>query len=712
MARVLAESWQRFNPDSPLFVLFLDSPYRFFVPAAEAFNSVHISELGISNLDGFLFKYTILEASTAFKPYFLQHLLRSHPIKKLLYLDPDILILRSLEPLSRYLDDANILLTPHLLSPLPADGLHQDDHDILQAGTYNLGFLGLRNSIETRRLLHWWSNKLYHHCLVSIENNLFVDQRWMDLVPALFQGVRILREPGYNVAYWNLHERAVCCGDPVTVNGEPLYFFHFSGFDPEKLWVVSKYQDRYTQNDTGGARRLYSRYRDLLLENGWRETSGWKYGNDFFQTGVKIPPSARRYYWGLGHDVEHLGNPFLWLNNSSEARPVPKFNPDDQCTFQPGVNLMGYFQAETGVGEGARSNWRIIKASGARYVVNNWIDPTSKNLEGFPEKPATGNPFMTNLVTVNADQFPTFAKEHYAYMSGHYNIGYWAWELADFPAEWATSFGYVDEVWTPSEFVRNAVASQSPVSVRVVPHSLDVDAEIAAAADRRKLGLSPDSFVFLFAFDFHSFVERKNPLGLIAAFNKAFGDRQDVQLVLKTIHGDAHEHELKALQNAARGSNVLVLDRIMTRAATQELMASADCYVSLHRSEGFGLTMAEAMLLGKPVIATAYSGNVDFMTGADSFLVPYRMVTLAQTHGPYKAGCQWADPDLEYACDMMRFVEANREKAAKVGIRASARVREVLSPATIGAAVRDRLQYLGLLDRIGAERSAEGMRTA
>jgi len=323
MARVLAESWRRFHPGSPLFALFLDSPQGCFAPENEAFNYIDLARLDIPNLNGFLFKYSILEASTAVKPYLLQYLFRTFGIRKLLYLDPDILPLHSLEGLSKYLDEANVLLTPHLLSPLPTDDLHQDDYDILRAGTYNLGFLGLRDSIETRRLLHWWANKLYHRCLISMENNLFVDQRWMDLVPAIFPGVHILREPGYNVAYWNLHERAVSGGEPVTVNGEPLYFFHFSGFDPEKLWVVSKYQNRYTQNDIGGARKLYSRYRDLLLEHGWRETSAWTYGNDFFNNGIKIPPSARRFYWELGDDVAHLGNPFSWLDEKSESPLVP-----------------------------------------------------------------------------------------------------------------------------------------------------------------------------------------------------------------------------------------------------------------------------------------------------------------------------------------------------------------------------------------------------
>ncbi|MFZ0313148.1 MAG: glycosyltransferase [Candidatus Korobacteraceae bacterium] len=710
MARVLADSWRNFHPNCPFYVLLLDSPQGFFDPTCEAFDTIDVSQLPIANLPGFLFKYSVLEASTAVKPYLLDYLLRRYSISKLLYLDPDILVLNSLDSLKESLEEANVLLTPHLLSPLPADGRRQDDHDILQAGTYNLGFLGLRNSLESRRLLRWWSDKLYHHCLVSIENNLFVDQRWMDLAPALFEGVRILREPGYNVAYWNLHERAVACAEPPTVNGEPLHFFHFSGFDPEKLWVVSKYQDRYTQDDTGDARKLYGKYRDLLFEKGWGETRAWKYGNDFFHNGVRIPASARRYYWSLGADVAHLGNPFSWLDAAGGAPPpIERFAFSRSNHLLPGVNLMGYFEAETGVGEGARSNWRIIQAAGIPYTVNNWVDSKSHNIERPPEDPTEANPFLVNLVTVNADQFVNFAKDHTSYLRGHYNIGYWAWELAEFPEEWATSFGCLDEVWTPSQFARASIASQSPVPVKVMPHSLELEMKDPPTLDKPKFRLHPDTFVFLFIFDFHSYLERKNPLGLIRAFKNAFGGRQDVQLLLKSTHGDAHKEEMGMVQQACAGANVSLLDRVLSRAATQELTMSADCYVSLHRSEGFGLTMAEAMLCGKPVIATGYSGNIDFMSDADSFLVPYRMVTIDRTHGPYKAGYHWADPDLDYACDLMRQVESSREAAAQVGLKARSKVRQVLDPAVIGVSVRARLGELGLLEQAaGAESSSVG----
>ncbi len=700
MARVLAESWSAFHPGCPMFVLLLDSPVGFFSPAAEAFHTVFMHELEIPNLNGFLFKYTVLEASTAVKPYLLSYLFRQYSIDKLLYLDPDILILSSLDRLRSYLDEANILLTPHLLSPLPDDGRRQTDHDILKSGTYNLGFLGLRNGPESEKLLQWWSDKLYHHCVVAIENNLFVDQRWMDLAPALFDGVRILRDPGYNMAYWNLHERSISLGDNLSVNdGKPLYFFHFSGFDADKPWVVSKHQNRFAMDNIGNTRNLYSRYRDMLFEKGWNETRNWQYGHDFFRNGVRIPPSARRYYWSLGTDVMRLGDPFAWLGNGMQEVISQTLDSHKPVDVPRGVNLVGNFESEKGVGEGARSNLRIIQAAGIPYAVNNWVDPHSRNVESLPSERTNKNPFLINLLTVNADQFPVFAKEHPAYMAGHFNIGYWAWELSQFPEEWASSFGYADEVWTPSQFTRDSVASCSPVPVRVVPHCLDPQLEAARGGDRAKFGLGPDKFVFLFFFDFHSVLERKNPLGLIEAYKNAFGDRQDVQLVLKSAHSARHMEELRMLQKASAGANITILDAVMTREDKEQLMASADCYVSLHRSEGFGLTLAEAMMLGKPVIATGYSGNVDFMSDEDSFLVPYKLVTIDHTYGPYKPGYQWAQPDLDYASDVMRRVEASRAAAAETGLRARAKIRELLHPATIAASVRVRLEELGLLQQ-------------
>ncbi len=700
MARVLAESWHRFHPKCPMYVLLLDSSDGFFRPEAESFITVPVADLEIDNLNGFLFKYSVLEASTAVKPYLVKYLFRRYSLRKLLYLDPDILIVSSLDGLRDGLSSANILLTPHLTSPLPEDGLLQSEHDILKSGAYNLGFIGMRAGEDLDRLLDWWCGKLYHHCLVNIEGNLFVDQRWMDLVPGLFPGVSIVRDPGYNMAYWNLHERRLLFNERIVVNGRfPLFFFHFSGYDADKPWIVSKHQTRFDMTNIGETRRIYAEYRDLLIRHGWNDTKNWKYEHDFFRNGIKIPSSARRFYWNLGPDVDHLGDPFTWLEGPHASSVEDEHVTSRSDDMPAGINVLGYFESEKGVGEGARSNLRIIQATGLPYVANNWSDLDSRNMETFTGKFSDKNPYSANLITVNADQMVNFARQQQAYLAGHYNIGYWAWELSDFPEQWATSFSYLDEVWTPSRFTCDAVSSSSPIPVKVVPHSMDPSTSYELQVDRAEFQIEPDMFVFLFAFDFHSYMERKNPFGLIRAFKKAFGNRKDVLLLLKGCHGDAHPDDLSALRTASVDANIRIVDRIFSRETTGRLMMAADCYISLHRSEGFGLTLAEAMMLGKPVIATGYSGNVDFMSDADSFLVPYRITKIAKTHGPYKAGYHWADPNLDSAADIMRHVEKNREAALAVGATASVNIRRLLHPSRIAASVRERCEQIGMASK-------------
>ena len=211
------------------------------------------------------------------------------------------------------------------------------------------------------------------------------------------------------------------------------------------------------------------------------------------------------------------------------------------------------------------------------------------------------------------------------------------------------------------------------------------------------VGVPRDAFVFLFVFDFHSFVERKNPVGLIRAFKNAFEGRKDIQLVIKSSHGQEYPQQMDMLKEAASGANVHVIDGVYSRKAKNALINAADCYVSLHRSEGFGLTLAEAMFYGKPAVATGYSGNVDFMSSENSFLIPYKIVTIESGQGPYSIGAHWADPDLDHAVDVFRYVERNREAASDIGKRGRDHVSTVLHPATIGRSVALRLQELGLV---------------
>ena len=251
LARTLADSFHRFHPEMPFFVLLVDEVEDYFKPEDEKFYLVGIDELNIPDINSFCFKYNILELNTAVKPYFLLRLFEKYCLNKLIYFDPDILITEKVSHLFELLDTYSVILVPHITEPIE-DSFKPSELDLLQAGTYNLGFIALAGIPTTRRLLSWWQKRVYEEGLLAPARGMHVDQKWIDLVPGLFENVLILREPGYNVAYWNLHSRILSILDGhITVNGEPGYFFHFSGFDPLNISLISKHQNRFTLEDLG-----------------------------------------------------------------------------------------------------------------------------------------------------------------------------------------------------------------------------------------------------------------------------------------------------------------------------------------------------------------------------------------------------------------------------------------------------------------------------
>ena len=324
LARTLADSFHKFHPGVPLFVLLVDQVDGYFEPEREVFYLVDMNELDIPDRDSFCFKYNILELNTAVKPYFLSHLFEKFKIKKLIYFDPDILILEKVSSLFELLDTYSIILIPHITEPLE-DNFRPSELDLLQAGTYNLGFIALGATPTTQRLLSWWQKRVYEQCLMAPDRGMHVDQKWMDLVPGLFGHVFIMREPGYNVAYWNLHSRTIDLLDTrVRVNREPCYFFHFSGFDPLNISMVSKHQNRFTIGDLGQAVYLFEQYRDLLLANG--HAAGQKMAVCFRLTSImeqKSPISRGSCIMRWELKRKKFGNPFStssaqsffsWLN--------------------------------------------------------------------------------------------------------------------------------------------------------------------------------------------------------------------------------------------------------------------------------------------------------------------------------------------------------------------------------------------------------------
>ena len=267
------------------------------------------------------------------------------------------------------------------------------------------------------------------------------------------------------------------------------------------------------------------------------------------------------------------------------------------------------------------------------------------------------------------------AGQHFAVLSQtdedlfdrRYNIGAWAWELQRFPARWYDRFAYYDEIWVGSSFIASAIAPISPIPVIRIPPVMAPSMEGLVTADRVGWRRRPDEFLFLFMFDVHSHLPRKNPLAIIEAFRRAFRPSEPVRLILKCVNAESDPAGFRTLVDRASGAAIDIHSGYVSAEALRGLMSSCDAYVSLHRSEGIGLTIADAMGLGKPVIATGWSGNTDFMDVSNAFPVGYRLVALEENVGPYHAGEVWAEPSVEHAAELMRFVVDHPDEARARG---------------------------------------------
>ncbi|WP_127534109.1 glycosyltransferase family protein [Paenibacillus kobensis] len=366
----------------------------------------------------------------------------------------------------------------------------------------------------------------------------------------------------------------------------------------------------------------------------------------------------------------------------------------------PGVQLVGFSRSDSGIGEACRLQASSLLAAGVPTSIIS-CDALSLNRPSDEScVPLEHNePFhKCTVLQFNPDMLPhVLGKYGHRPVERKFTVGYWHWELMDIPEEWTASMHYFHEIWTPSQFVRDAVAARSPVPVLTMPYGCAPDDRFRPG--RAYYGLPADRYLFMMMFDTHSFMERKNPLGALEAFLLAFGGSDpSVGLVLKANnanHGGAALAHLR--QRMAGCSNVYFIEAGMTRQETGGLIGECDAYVSLHRAEGFGLGIAEAMVRNKPAIATNWSGSTDFLNSSNGCPVGFRLVPIAETLGPYRAGSLWAEPDLAQAAYYMRLLACDRQTGIRLGAAAAQTINTRYNPAIAGAAMRQRLAQIGLV---------------
>lgn len=380
------------------------------------------------------------------------------------------------------------------------------------------------------------------------------------------------------------------------------------------------------------------------------------------------------------------------LGRFRDARESVATLRKDLSRCPAGLNMAGFFQGEYGVGESSRAVAQAIRSSGLPTALLNISSRNHRNADRSFEGFATTNPYSVNLMTFSFDYARRFFHDAgKAFFRDRFNVGLWYWELEKFPARWHGRFDYYDEIWTATDFCQNSLQSVAPIPV--VPIGYPLPIETPPPADRSGFGLDDNSYLFLFNFDFHSVVERKNPEGVIEAFRKAFGGTSEpVCLILKTINARHHTGRAQALERLADGLNIVWMNEHFDGERMKTLFATADCYISLHRSEGLGLGMARAMSFGKPVIATGYSGNLDFTTPENSLLVRYALTELPCDYGVYEKGSFWAEPDTDHAALLMRQVVENPADAVRMGQRARENLLTKMSPQSFLDRVRARLE--------------------
>ncbi|MBI2513734.1 MAG: glycosyltransferase family 4 protein [Opitutae bacterium] len=364
--------------------------------------------------------------------------------------------------------------------------------------------------------------------------------------------------------------------------------------------------------------------------------------------------------------------------------------------LQVGLNLVGYFRADLGIGESVRCAARAADAAGLPTALLDLRLPCKNPMtdDSFAARLQSANPHPVNVVHVDAPGMRDLEHHHGAgFFRGKYTVGYWAWELPEFPDAWIEYADFCDEVWAPSHFVADAIAAKVPVPVLAMPHAISFARPSGDC--RAKFGLPREQFLFLFLYDLNSYSERKNPAAVLEAFRRSGLAGHGAALVIKVHNAAANPADFARLQRAAAElAGTTLINATLSRAEIYELESACDCFVSLHRSEGFGLAVAESMFLGKPVISTDWSATAEFVTAENACPVHCRLVELDRHHGPYAKGQIWADADLDHAAEHMRRLAGDPALCARLGAAAQRTIAERFSPAAIGARYRQRLHAI------------------
>ncbi len=371
-----------------------------------------------------------------------------------------------------------------------------------------------------------------------------------------------------------------------------------------------------------------------------------------------------------------------------------------------GLTVVGNLYADLGTSEAFRAHVAALQTLGNPLNYTQ-VDLNHVNVHNEAINITRGNQFPVNYFHLNAPEFLEHALPQLggSFMENRYNIGYWVTERGDHIHDsWLPATTLLDEIWTASNFTKEIIEKSVDIPVQVIPHPIAIQPD--ASITRQYFGLPDHRFLFLFTFDPRSTSARKNPLGLMEAFKDAFPAQEDAPILVIKTYGLSNFPQLhQAMLNSIQNHNIILIDQYMSRTEVTSLMNICDAYVSLHRSEGFGMALAESMYLGKPVIATGWSGNMDYMSIANSYPVNYDLVPISLDHHQYQDlesiinlyppdSCTWADPNLDHAIHLMQHVYQNYKDAEIIARYGQKSIHATNSLSTISHVMVERVKSI------------------
>lgn len=391
-------------------------------------------------------------------------------------------------------------------------------------------------------------------------------------------------------------------------------------------------------------------------------------------------------------EIRHL------ISKPLESTAVPQTKipkPYEPGKYPDGINMYGLFRNEIGLSQGAKLYARALEEGGIPHVLLNldFMDKLPQTDDTFVDRLTKENRYSINVVHINPMEWRyalgLFPQRQF---DRHYNIGVWLWELEKIPNEWMPVLDYVNEVWVPSEFIGSAMRKVTDKPVTVIPYG--VTAPYDPEIKRADFGLADDDFLVLMMFDSNSYASRKNPGAAIDAFREAYGGNPEhVKLVIK-INNPKPEDVAFVEEHIGGTAGYMLITERMDKERLNSLIRLCDVFVSLHRAEGFGLVMAEAMKLGTPCVATDWSANTEFMTEESSCMVDYRLIPVNGAYLSDDGTMVWAEPDVHQAAEYLKKLKEDKHYYQEKAEKGRETIDERLSIKQSAEAIKDRMNSI------------------